>query len=163
MNLKKQRNLAMAKNAVNYTMKKMTIGAANKNKDLFSSLGFSLFCVAGIRKTKESGSGLAYLRAIASESEKAGCGNCAEQSAIAFIYLYDRAVRPLDYMIRQGVDHAFIVIGREEGSDINDYNTWGVNAIVCDPWAEKSYSVNEIPHNMYGGGKLTPRVYLRIK
>ncbi len=90
MNLKKQRNLAMAKNAVNYTMKKMTIGAANKNKDLFSSLGFSLFCVAGIRKTKESGSGLAYLRAIASESENAGCGNCAEQSAIAFIYMIEQ-------------------------------------------------------------------------
>src|SRR5262249_37753580 len=68
---------------------------------------------------------------------KKGCGNCQEKVAVAITWLRDQDVLPLDFMdlnTYNGIDHAFVVIGRK--SDSLDYNpsTWGLDAIVCDPW-----------------------------
>jgi hypothetical protein len=35
--------------------------------------------------------------------------------------------------------HQFLVIGRAPDSDSNDITTWGVEAVICDPWADKAY------------------------
>jgi hypothetical protein len=88
----------------------------------------------------------------------AGCGNCGEQAAIAFSYLeLSRNARPLDYVGPAGstrivssgnIDHAFVVIGRVKGSDPLDQKTWGVDAVVCDPWDGDSgsyYMASDIP------------------
>lgn len=73
-------------------------------------------------------------RLVVAQAKRNGCGNCGENSILAFIYLYDLGVRPLD---RMGVDkdHAFVVIGRADG-DVNDFKSWGPAAAVCDPWAQ---------------------------
>jgi hypothetical protein len=75
------------------------------------------------------------------------CGNCGEQAARVFMFLYDLGLRPLDYVIAlpARVDHAFVVLGREY--DTTDWTKWGKSAVVCDPWAEgllksKSYDRN---------------------
>jgi hypothetical protein len=73
------------------------------------------------------------IRIIADESKSKKCGNCGEFSALAFIYLYDSGVRPLDWMSLIGGDHAFVVIGREN-SDPNDHRNWGAQSVICDPW-----------------------------
>jgi hypothetical protein len=73
-------------------------------------------------------------RIVAEYAGKNGCGNCGENAILAFMYLYDLGVRPLDNMAVDQ-DHAFVVIGRKPG-DVNDFATWGPVAVVCDPWAQ---------------------------
>ncbi|WP_299438096.1 hypothetical protein [uncultured Rhodospira sp.] len=72
---------------------------------------------------------------MAETAAKNSCGNCGEFSAVAFIYLYDKGVRPIDWMSLTGGDHAFVVIGRAAG-DANDVDQWGSIAAVCDPWGQ---------------------------
>ena len=84
-----------------------------------------------------------------------------EQAAIAFVFLVDRRVTPIDYMERTNADHAFVVIDRKVGSDVKDISTWGDTAVVCDPWDEKVYAASEIPSKMYGGGTFAPRSVYR--
>jgi hypothetical protein len=83
-----------------------------------------------------SGAGIQNLddiRTLSNLVAKYSCGNCAELAASAFMYLHKLNVRPLDYMILDGADHAFVVIGREVDTD--DWSKWGKSAVVCDPWA----------------------------
>ena len=81
---------------------------------------------AGIQK-------LGDIRTLADLVTRFSCGNCAEMAASAFMYLHKLNVRPLDYMVLEGADHAFVVIGRD--GDATDWRKWGKNAVVCDPWA----------------------------
>jgi hypothetical protein len=73
-------------------------------------------------------------RIIANIARHNACGNCGENSILAFIYLYDVGVRPIDRM-SVDKDHAFVVIGRQAG-DASDWKTWGDAAVLCDPWAQ---------------------------
>jgi hypothetical protein len=65
-----------------------------------------------------------------------GIGNCVEQASIAFVYLYQNGVRPLDFMMfgANGWDHGWLVIGRDANAT-EDLSTWGADAVWCDPWA----------------------------
>jgi hypothetical protein len=73
------------------------------------------------------------IRITAEWASEHHCGNCEENSAIAFIFLWDLGVRPLDWM-KLSKDHLFVVIGR--AGDENDWKTWGPVAVICDPWAQ---------------------------
>lgn len=42
-------------------------------------------------------------------------------------------------------DHIMVVIGRENGTDENNVNTWGNNAVICDPWSGKFYEATKLP------------------
>jgi hypothetical protein len=88
------------------------------------------------------------IREMADRALIARCGNCAENSAIAFTRLVDYKIEPLDYMelAGPGDDHAFVVIGRREGSSEKKYDapTWGPDAVVCDPWMNKAYPCKEM-------------------
>jgi len=90
---------------------------------------------------------LAKTRTVA---EQFSCGNCGEQSAIAFMFLYEAGFHPLDRMRRTFADHAFVVIGRVKGSNPEDYRTWGESAVVVDPWDKSFYRASDIPSKMYG-------------
>ncbi len=78
---------------------------------------------------------LGFLRTLGSLAVKNKCGNCGEFSAAAFMYLYDRNIRPLDWCGLKDADHAFVIIGRNAG-DASDYTSWGNTAAICDPWAQ---------------------------
>jgi hypothetical protein len=88
------------------------------------------------------------IREIADRATMSRCGNCGENAAIAFIQCVDGKIEPLDYMECAGPDddHAFLVIGRREGSDPSRYNatSWGPDAVVCDPWMNKVYPCSEM-------------------
>ncbi|HAT1981144.1 hypothetical protein [Legionella pneumophila] len=102
---------------------------------------------------------------------KYGFGNCGEQAQTAFCYLQSRGVAPLDYCQTSIGEHCLIVIGRVSGSDPNDISTWGEDAVICDPWAEKAYPLSEFrvmqspdndiryPEICYANGK-SPKPYL---
>jgi len=63
-------------------------------------------------------------------------GNCWEQAAVAMIYLRDRGTTPMDFMYftTPGYDHAFLIIGRAQFSNLSTLSTWGPDAVWCDPW-----------------------------
>lgn len=76
-----------------------------------------------------------WVRLVAEGAKKNKCGNCGENSALAFMWLYDQGVRPLDWMNLGSADHAFVVIGRKPGAAAN-WQAWGKDAVVCDPWGQ---------------------------
>lgn len=141
-----QNNLKWAQLALQYVSKAMTVGAENKLSDELSSGGGALLCVAAMRKEENNiaGTDKHIIYWIAEMAKSTGCGNCGEQSAIAFEYLDENGIRPLDWMSRKNGDHAFVVIGRSKDSDPEKYATWGNVAVVCDPWMGASYPALEI-------------------
>ncbi|WP_157061459.1 hypothetical protein [Legionella cincinnatiensis] len=44
-------------------------------------------------------------------------------------------------MAKEVFDHAFVVLDRAAFSKIQDMSTWGPDAVICDPWAEKIFDV----------------------
>jgi hypothetical protein len=54
------------------------------------------------------------------------------------MYLYNRGVRPLDYMMIPA-RHAFVVLGAEVRPIKTNFTQWtSGNAVVCDPWYRRS-------------------------
>lgn len=72
--------------------------------------------------------------------QKFSLGNCAELAYLALDYMMHHApyVYAEAYTILGG-DHEFLVIGRNFDSDPCDPFTWGDDAYICDPWADKVY------------------------
>lgn len=81
-----------------------------------------------------------------------GCGNCNEQSAVAFVYLRDLLkVRPLDWMAYSTGDlvgsHVFVVVGRTDGTPMadnssittSDINSWNESAVMCEAYEGEVY------------------------
>jgi hypothetical protein len=99
---------------------------------------------------------------IAKFALETGYGNCAEQAAIAFRFLkketYARSVdiMKVDYVndANEPDKHNFVVIGRAEGSESRNVASWGVDAVICDPWAPNAppglrvYRAKELPAKM---------------
>lgn len=74
-----------------------------------------------------------------------GCGNCREHSIIAFLYLVEKGIHPLDWMCLQDPgDHAFVVIGRTNGMVVERPDMWPRHVWVCDPWKGENYPGSEI-------------------
>lgn len=47
-----------------------------------------------------------------------------------------------------------LVIGRNPHSDPDDINTWGKNAVICDPWANRFYEANQFKLEHEHGNKI---------
>ena len=74
-----------------------------------------------------------------------GFGNCTLQACAAYSFLKRHLPpqTPVDICEVIGSDHVLVVIGRLPGSNPNDMNTWGPDAVVCDPWAGLTYPLSE--------------------
>lgn len=159
-------NLAAGLEAVRFVKGKMRFGAKNKVKDIWASKGESISCVdtlrAGAAKyDDELRKAYADNQAagIEREAEYAamaaahyGCGNCNEQAALAFIYLRDRGIFPIDWVNKQNFlpgygGHSFVVIGKEAGKV--KPAEWGDSAVICDPHGEETaYPASQIEQFM---------------
>ncbi len=101
---------------------------------------------------------------IAAMTMRFGAGNCGEQAALAFIFLRDQQVFPIDYIEKPDLflnygGHAFVVIGRKQYSDPNNVDEWGEEAVVCDPHQEeKAFPARDLPR--YFG---TPKGYVGLR
>lgn len=173
-------NLSAAVIANQYVKSKMTIGASNKLRVDFlpawqcsgsalntgamrKQIDRDLIAAAGtLPKTdnpiqREYQKQRLILEKTVANAEAYGCGNCGEQSAIAFAFLRRQKTFPLDWMEVNDYQHAFVIIGRKRGSDSTDYRTWGDEAVVCDPWrdvvatvrSEASYFSTRKPNWIY--------------
>ncbi len=163
-------NLKLAKLAAEYTKLMLRHGAANKKADLLLSVFANRRRLSDMRaeKRKFTGMGgqpantpaelklLPQIRLIAQFAKKAKVGNCGEHACVALTYLRDmHRVKRLDYMqYGKGGDHAWVVIGRAEGSVTGDYKTWGANAVVCDAWDDAVFPGSQVPGKLYGYGKV---------
>lgn len=124
----------VAAKAVEYVQSKLTVGASN----IDNPHALAQARVVEARNFTVGGTselfGKAKLFQIASSAVKSHAGNCGEQAAVAFKYLYDLGIFPLDYVSSTREDHAWLVIGRPSGTDIKRPEHWGDDWVVCDPW-----------------------------
>jgi hypothetical protein len=58
-------------------------------------------------------------------------------AAIAFLFLSERGIRPLDYMCFDGKDHAFVILGRPASTLVGEFSTWADKSVPCDPLREE--------------------------
>jgi hypothetical protein len=141
-------NLGAAKMAVKYVQSKMDIGASNK---IGIGMIAKAMCAGGTFNNGEVRNKVDQdlakisnptwgnvLDLSADWAKHYGCGNCGEQSALAFVYLRQLGIHPLDWMQIGNFKHAFVIIGRNGDSDPSDFNTWSQLAAVCDPWAGRA-------------------------
>lgn len=125
-------NLRYARDAITYVQKKLYRGAANQS----DSTEDGKACVDYIRGSYLSANPSVKIPYVAQQAEAAGCGNCGEQAAVAFVYLNRRGINPLTYMnLLDGTGvaiHSFVVIG----TDFTDGEAsgWGDDAVICDAW-----------------------------
>lgn len=165
--------LFLARQAVLYTRLVMRTGASNKAGDVLVSsltsspfgLGFSSLACVPLSRVAEDATAkhgdtaaLDRIRNMASVARFAGCGNCGEQAAVAFMWLLKKKVAPIEYMQRTTVDHAFVVIGRSAGGPPEN---WGEACVICDPWDENAYMAAEAKTKLWGGGVIDPVPYAR--
>jgi hypothetical protein len=78
------------------------------------------------------------------------CGNCTEQSAIAFDYLYhQRNERGMAWVSFPNHDHMFTVLGLQVQPPKQEVfrigfgppASWSATAVVCDPWYQEWFAV----------------------
>lgn len=101
----------------------------------------------------------------AKNAAKNHCGNCGEHAAVAFIYLRDRGVRPIEYMgYVSGIfeDHAFVVIGRKAQTDLGNPAKWGADVVICDPYYDKAYLATSIIDEMGSKAEGEPKLICRM-
>jgi hypothetical protein len=85
---------------------------------------------------------------VISISSKYSLGNCSELAMQAMDYLLtlenaDSINAEIIGIYGGRGDHVFLVIGRELNSDLNDINSWGEHAVICDPWTNEVYPTVE--------------------
>jgi hypothetical protein len=145
------KNLAAGLEAVRFVKGKMRFGARNNVRDIWQSRGESISCVDNLRaeaeatderllkdygKTNRMAGIERELEYTAAMAARMGCGNCNEQAALAFIYLRDKGIFPLDWVNKANFvykfgGHSFVVIGRENRKV--KPAEWGASAVICDP------------------------------
>jgi hypothetical protein len=135
-------NLKAAEKAVNYVRTMLPLGAGDAPEDVYFTKGDSSTCMLSLRKSYPDEITFGdqtdhWIRRVADGAIQAGCGNCAEQCAVAIEFLLARTrIDSLDFMAFDPniYDHMFLVIGRKKDSTVTKISTWGIHAVICDPW-----------------------------
>lgn len=69
-------------------------------------------------------------------------GNCQEQATVAYKFLSNKGIYPLEICRIEGGNHVFVIIGRNQNSNIKDPSTWGKNTVICDPWSKNYHATD---------------------
>ena len=152
-----------AMDACRYVKQNMKTGAANKpgkelDRGLIGHVGAWLTV-----KTERSDIDITILRRGIREwdvnrtmevwAEKAmayGAGNCGEQSALAFSYLKNRRVQPIDWAHFNNRDHAFVLINRPKDFINQKLRENLDQVILCDPYYERTGPLSQFPEYNVG-------------
>ena len=64
----------------------------------------------------------------------------------------------------QALRNAFVVLNRPADSDPANTGSWGLGAVVCDPWSGDSYPATEAPRRLtsFWGRGYKPRLEYRF-
>jgi hypothetical protein len=79
-------------------------------------------------------------------AENVHFGNCWEMALVGLFKGMERGIwdTRLEVAKIENGDHAIIILGRQPGSDPNDYKTWGSSTVVIDSWAGKIFKLSEV-------------------
>ncbi len=70
-----------------------------------------------------------------------GYGHSLELAHTAFVHLKKCGVHPIALCQSTIGKHHLVVIGMHEDANWQNMQTWGADAVICDPWANKVYPV----------------------
>lgn len=140
-----------ARLALGHVKSVMVFGAGNKLSDTIPTLGFSILATREARKLQDKdladlkkrkvdvkSYNLGYVESMASSARQMGAGNCGEQAALAFQFLRNKGIRPLDYCRYQNSDHAFVILRSIQKITPTNFAEWSVDAVLCDPWYNRA-------------------------
>lgn len=154
-------NLQLAQEAMMYAREKLPLGACNirspkfgaavqtvmgrENRDLCVKRVFTAFCyLVDPQVSLASETTVHFYTALEYRA-----GNCTEYAFLVLDYLKNNpSIKAEMALYEQENDHAFVILDREEGSDLQNPNTWGNSAVVCDPWALKCFFAHSLEAEM---------------
>lgn len=154
--------------AVSYTKSKLRWSYTRFSDVVFSG-GTSIFTISDARdyedqlleetKRKHGEAKVNCLVALACRAKAAetyGAGNCGENAAVAFIWLYLNRplIRPLDYCNQPSGDHGCVVLGSPIAPLIGNHEEWWTEAVVCDPFHNFAFSGRVALLSRYGTTKV---------
>jgi hypothetical protein len=123
MPLTLKQNLTMAQAAINHTSAKLSLGAQNDHQN--PNQADAQRAVVEMRVEMSQLLGSSPIHRVAAFAKSAKAGNCGEQAAVAFEFLKNHGVFPLDIMRLTSGDHGWVVVGRVAGSNAANYETLG--------------------------------------
>lgn len=87
---------------------------------------------------------LLFYEQVISVTSKYSIGNCGElvYQTLDYLLLKKLNIKAEVYTIENG-NHQILVLNRDVNSNPSDPATWGDNAVICDPWANKVYPAQE--------------------
>jgi len=90
------------------------------------------------------------LKLITEIAKKISVGNCYQMSIVALFKAIEMGMwsTRVDLISINFGNHVIIVIGRELGSDPENYKTWGPTAVVVDTWANQIFKASDIETNL---------------
>lgn len=85
-------------------------------------------------------SGEHYINEVDKLARDTQTGNCSELAAVAFNYLKNTGIKPIDYfgVFRGSWNHAFVILNRDASIPIGDFAKWSYSAILCDPLYDRA-------------------------
>lgn len=169
MSTRRDALLSLAREAVKYAQTHISLGPTNSfvwNLGTAPMLPYRLYKreqqksrsdELTVRYTRAKGLATidpdSFIRAMAQSAREFRIGNCGEHAALAFEYLREKGVRPLDYVVFRNGDHAFVVLNRKAGTDMADLSAWLPEAVLCDPWRGSAH-IGEMARIWYAGRAL---------
>ncbi len=87
-----------------------------------------------------------YIRDLTATVEQFKAANCEE-----YAFMVIRELLKLHCSLLMEVvylspgDHVVVLVGRTPDSDLDDWRTWGAQALIIDAWANRIYPATEIP------------------
>ncbi len=98
---------------------------------------------------------IANFESVISVTSKHKLGNCKELAWQAFDFiisfadsLIKKEIFNAEIFSIKGGDHVFLVLNRDPNSKVEDPTTWGVNAVICDPWSRTAYPAADYRHRL---------------
>lgn len=72
------------------------------------------------------------IRLLADIAVRAKAGNCQEMAAVAFLFLLEKHIFPIELV--SVPKHTFVIIGRNPETSLDLPESWNKEAVICDPW-----------------------------
>lgn len=87
---------------------------------------------------------------LADRLKRAGGGYCEDLAHVGKLFAWKKHPNtPVELVRILNGRHTFLVIGRDQNSDLRNFRTWGNCCLVCDPWAGKYYPASAIERELY--------------
>lgn len=147
--LSKNRYYTMAQEAITVIKSRFPLGAINR-VDTLTKLGLSegernlhfqtLGLWGEVADTPPNAYKLAMQANMLQPLQGGNCGIFADYAIGHLINTYPRV--SIEGLYFKG--HVVVLIGRKQSSNPNDFKTWGKDALIVDPWADKMYLASSL-------------------